>query len=382
MAVSAFLLLLFISASPAAAKVLMQQKGNLTVTKGEVINDDLFIGSESVDMDGVVNGDVFVGAGTVNINGTVNGNLIIGGGAVTLNGTVKNDVIVGGGNVSVQGAKIGGSLIAGSGTLQIDGSSTVGGSLIAGAGTLNSKAAIGRNAMIGAGSVNLDSKILGEVRVGAGELTFGPDTRIGKDLWYMIDNGKKDLVLPAGAIVTGQINKVQNPPTVNMNLNTAKNDFNKFAKTAGAGLKVISFLGALVVGMLWIKFSGKKAMAIASQVLSSLSSSFVAGLLVLFLTIPLSLILMITIIGFPLALIILAIYAVAFYFTKIVVGLAIGNWLSGKFGWKNTGVYLNFSIGLVVFYLLRMIPVLGVLIGFVVASAGLGAMVLHFKSEK
>ncbi|MBC8505784.1 MAG: polymer-forming cytoskeletal protein [Anaerolineales bacterium] len=62
------------------------------VPAGTVIDDDLLINGESVVIDGIINGNVFASATSVTLNGEVNGNLLINAGEATINGPVSGSV--------------------------------------------------------------------------------------------------------------------------------------------------------------------------------------------------------------------------------------------------------------------------------------------------
>lgn len=65
------------------------------VGSDEVIDDDLFIGGDTVEINGTVNGDVFAVGSVIKVNGTVNGSLAIGGQSVQVNGVVDGSVYSG-----------------------------------------------------------------------------------------------------------------------------------------------------------------------------------------------------------------------------------------------------------------------------------------------
>ena len=94
-----------------SAKVITKENGDVNVAKTEVVNDDLFIGAQTVGIDGVVNGDVFIGAQTVKITGIINGSLHVGANTVDISGKIKGNVYTGAQNVLVNGGEIGGSLL-------------------------------------------------------------------------------------------------------------------------------------------------------------------------------------------------------------------------------------------------------------------------------
>jgi hypothetical protein len=57
---------------------------NVTIGADEVIEDDLYVGAETVTVEGTVRGDLVAAGGTVRMNGTVEGDIISAGQTVSL----------------------------------------------------------------------------------------------------------------------------------------------------------------------------------------------------------------------------------------------------------------------------------------------------------
>lgn len=370
------LLALFVFVSPTYAKVITKEQGSVVISADEVINDDLFIGAETVEVLGTINGDVYIGAGMVTVDGVINGDLFVGGGKVSISGIIRDDVYVGGGDVLITDAQIGDSLLVGSGTLIVDKDSSVGGSLLAGSGTVTNKANVGRNFYVGSGAIDMNSKIDGEVRVGAGKVNVGSNTVVGGDFYYMLDGEQTDLDLPEGAVVLGSLNKLESKSKSFADMNEAKMNFSRSSKAFGRGLWVVSLLGAMLVGFVAIKLCPKKDDMFKTKLLFNYLG---IGFLVLVLTVPLAFIVMFTGIGASLAMITLALFGVAVYMAKIVTSLALGSWVSGQFGWRKMNTYANMAFGLVLFFLLKSLPIAGGFISLLFTSVGLG---VFFKSMK
>ena len=62
------------------------------VEAGEVIDDDLFIGGDTVQINGTVNGDVIAFGSVVKVNGIVNGSLVTGAQSILVDGIVNGSV--------------------------------------------------------------------------------------------------------------------------------------------------------------------------------------------------------------------------------------------------------------------------------------------------
>jgi hypothetical protein len=101
--------------------------------------------------------------------------------------------------------------------------------------------------------------------------------------------------------------------------------------------------------------------------------SLLWGLVVLIVT-PVALaILAVTIIGIPLALIGVAIYVIEIYLAKIFTALAIGDLAADPLKISDNR-YLRLAVGLVIYFALGALPIVGGFVRFVGLLFGLGAV--------
>lgn len=352
------------SVTKISAKVLSNENGTINVAKNEVINDDLLIAAREAVIDGVVNGDVFVGAESVTINGTINGNLHAVANNIDLNGVVKNNTYAGAGNVSLTKANIGGSLLTASGSVNIDKDSIIGGSVFT-----------------GASNVNLNSQVKRSVYLIAGDITIGANAKIGKDLYYKIGDSSKDILIEKGAVVTGETHKTISQPT---KVDISQNQIVSTYKTTRVYVALISFLGALIVGFFYLRFFNNQFVGSANILSKSFWKSLGIGFLVIITSLPALILMLITIIGLPVAGIVFLIFILYTYLAKIVAGLALGNWVVKLLKWNKTSTYTNFALGLLVIYIIKSVPLARPLASFIILCAGLGALTIYTfsKTEK
>lgn len=361
-----FILTLFVFATPASAKVVTDQKGSVVISKNEVLDDDLFAGAQTVEIDGVVNGDVFVAAQTVRVTGKINGNLHVGANTLDLMGTVKGNVYAGAQSVLVSDATINGSLLVGAATVNLDKDTTVGGSVLTGAGALN-----------------LDSEIGRSLYAGVGNLTLGDEAVIGKDLYYAAGNKDGEVNISTKATVGGNTYKTEiDSRKADDQMMAAKQKVPAVMRAVRVTGSVISLIGALVVGFFYYKLFGKHLNQTESFINRSFWKSLGVGFLTTIAFIPGFIILLLTVIGVPVAFLALLILIIFAYLAKIVVGLALGNFISRKLKW-NLPLYGSLVLGLFIIYVLRFIPAVGFLTGVLVLWIGLGSLVLGVfaKSE-
>jgi hypothetical protein len=359
-----FIFLFLANTTPVSAKIISGQNEPVNITKNEIINDDLFIGAQSVTVDGTVNGDVFIGAQSVKIDGDINGNLHVGTNTLDLSGIVTGNVYAGAQNILINGATISGSLIIGAATVNIDKDTKIGGSILA-----------------GAGSLNIDSKVKRSVYAGSGMLTIGSDAKIGKDLYYTSGEGAQQANISEG-VVTGQIYKSQ-VDTKTKEIEAAKKELPAVFGGFKAASTILSLIGAIIVGFLYFKFFNKDFIDTSKLVSESFWKCLGIGFLISIAFIPGLIILLLTVVGIPLAGVAFLLLLIYMYLAKIVVALPVGNWISNRFNWK-ISVFGACIFGLLTIYIVKIIPIIGGLSGLVVFWSGLGALILNIfnKSEK
>lgn len=94
------------------------------------VDGPYFVAEEKVVLDKMYLGTVFALGGEVAVDGLVDGDLVVAGGSVTISGDVMQDVYVAGGTVIIDGV-IEGNVIAAGGEVRLVESAEVGGSFIA-----------------------------------------------------------------------------------------------------------------------------------------------------------------------------------------------------------------------------------------------------------
>lgn len=367
--------------SPVFAKVMIEEKGNVVISKSEIIDDDLFIGAENVTIEGDILGSAFVGAGQYIQTGNIKGDLVLGTGNAQVSGLVGGDIYLGAGDVSISKLTVVGNVIVGSGSLAIDKDSKINGSLIVGSGNLKNYAPVGRNVIAGAQNILLDSKVGKEVRVGGSNITLGSSTNIAGNLTYALGEDDSNLTQDPKAVIGGAI--FHYIPPVNPQAETAKfkEDMRKFGMVASRGWLVISFVGSLLLSFLLLKLFPKTSLGLSTQIKNDLLRSLGIGFLIVVFAFPVLLVLSLTVIGLPLAGLLLLLLWVALIASKLVTSYALGRFITAQFNLNKTGVYATGFIGLAIFYILRAMPGIGWIMYTLFTWTGLGAIWLYTHSN-
>jgi len=307
----------------------------VTVASGETVDDDLYVGANTVIIDGTINGDLWAAGSTITVNGVVNGSVMAAGRTVNINGDVGHAVRAGGETIIING-DVSGDVMVGGGDVNVASTAKIGGDLL-----------------FGAGIARIDGLIEGDIKGGGSEVT--------------ISNGVK------GNIAL-KVESLTILPTANI-----QGDL-----TYGIGGKVTGFLMALIAGLVIILLAPRRLTSIAESIRSRPGASAGWGALILFVTPIAAIIVCITIIGIPMGLIALALWGIAIYLAQIPVGLFIGRWIIGHFrGVEGKAIMVGaLALGLVILKLLRLIPYLGFFIGLAVILFGLGAVVVSERGRR
>ena len=333
----------------------------INVAENQTINQDYFATGEKVVVSGTINGDAYIFAGTVIVDGTINGDLITGGGSVNISGNVSDDVRVGGGQIDISG-HIGKNLTAGGGTIHIADNAEIAGSLVAGGGNINIFAPLGKGATVGGGSITFADVINGNVTANVGSLALLEQAKINGDLNYW---SQEKASFQNDTQVAGKTNFRQIEPK--------EKGESKGLNGVNYGFKFYSFLVTLIFGFLFIRFlpafTTKAVESIKTKPLAMLGTGF----LFVVLAPILGLILILTVVGIPFTLLLAVAYVTYLCLAKIFTAIYAGNLIAKYFN-KKTTMLMSLVAGLVVYYLLAMLPILGFLTTLLFTLLGVGAM--------
>ncbi len=368
------ILLLFFLPAVALAQDSQKPK-NFEVKKGEVVDHDYFAAGENVTISGVVNGDVYAAGANVTIEGTINGDLLAGAGMITLLGEVTDDVRIAGGNILINGT-VGKNVTLAGGTATITSEAEIGGSILAFAGNLELRASVGRDANLYTGRAVVGSQIGGNLQGEFEELVLTSEAGILGDLNYKSPQ-KAEIV--DGAIILGKTNyqllEKERVPSLNMRVIAESS----IPRGASLWLSFSSFILSFLLGLGFLYVFPKRGEEIVKVLSSRPWQSLGAGFLALILM-PVGMVLLImTIIGIPLVLMLVPLFILLLYFSKIFAAICTGRWVFNRWEIKKS---LNWAllVGLIIYYLLRQLPIVSPMAVFAFTALGLGAFILDQKA--
>jgi cytoskeletal protein CcmA (bactofilin family) len=365
LATLATILFLFSAALPQAQYRRSGSGGESILPAGAVVNGDYFAFGSLAEISGTVNGDVYASAGQVVIDGKVNGDVLVAGGRVKISGAVTQDVRAAGGQVSITG-NIGRNLTVAAGNVELASSAAVGGGLLAAGGNVDISSPVGGNVRAAAGTLILSNTIGGDVNAAVGTLRITSRAAIQGDVTYW---SGREASISEGARIRGKISR-EVPPK--------KPQLWPALFAGWVFLIAVSFVSTLILGLLSLRFLPGFHRAtvniLRERPWMSLAIGFVA---VVVIPVVCTLLLM-TVLTIPIALILTASFFILLYWSRIFVIHRIGEAIIGRLR-TAPGRFSAFLVGLFVYYLLAIIPVIGWLVVILVVLFGLGAELMARK---
>src|SRR3989344_1042789 len=356
----------------------LAQGENELLPAGNVIESDYIRAANQIQIDGEIKGDAFLMGGLVTVNGKVDGDLFIAGGKVTVNGEVGNSVRIAGGDVVLNGP-VGRSVLLFCRNCSVSRQATIAGSLIVAGGNADVSApVIGKGFRYFGGRLYLNSPISNEAFVVADrEFLLGPAASISGDLKY---TGNSEVVVQPGATVAGhiayeKINKDEQFPRF-FGAKTIFSAYDRFRPIVDLVGFAVSALVGYVLLSLFPRFFEKVVTAIERQPYAS----FGWGVIVL-LAIPVVAVLFaLTIVGIPITLLLLIVGYVVLVMAKYLMAFFLGRRvLLARWGERRGWAMVA---GLVIFYNLGLVPVVGGLVKLLLMLFALGAMVLSYRHKE
>ncbi len=382
---AAVLIISFLMFIPAQAAD-MRAGQNIDVAVGEVVNDDLYLAGSEVTVNGTVNGDVIVVGSLVTINGEINGSVIAAASTIIINGKVSKAVRAVGNNININ-SNIGDDLVALAGSVAISSAGSVGRDLLAASGAVNVNGPVTKNIYCNANRLVISSSVGGNVKATAAEVKLEPSASIAGNLEYSSVN---EAIIAAGAAVKGQTKHTvpeQTPApsgqTVASALGAVVSAIIAFILGFVIVLALFKYAAALLFGIVVILIARRYVADIIETLRNKPWPCLGWGALIAILTPIAAAILCILVVGIPLAVAALAICVIALYIGHIITAIFLGKWMLRRLtADDNTGHLIGeLALGLLIIYIVGLIPFINVITDLAVVLFGFGAIVYYIKGK-
>ena len=344
------------------------RSGNsVNVGSGETIDSSLWVSGRSVDIAGQVNGDVYCAGQNVTVSGTIRGDLLCAAQTIVISGVVTGDV-----RTAAQNATLNGTVIHNFSSLSQSfnqsSKGNVRGDLSAAANDITVNGPVGRDAALAAQTVFLGSEVGRNVEANTTDLSVGSAAKIKGNLNYTSQNNAH---IASGAVVQGKTTKTT--PSAQPQKKAAPVLF-RFNLAFG----LFALAAAVFTTLILALFFPQALHTVSGHGVRSFWKSLLVGLVAAIVVPAVILVLMITIIGIPLALLLLG----AWLLVQALAGVFSAYFL-GRIIWRGQrNVLLIMLLGTVLLVLLYFIPVVGFLAFVLAMLLGVGMLLLELNRRR
>ena len=353
----------------AASAATLRADTTLTITEPPLGN--AYLAASELRVHVPLAGDLVVAAGSLEATAPIEGDALFAAGTASFSAPITGDVRAAGGRIYV-GEAVGGELAALAGHLTVTGKAS---EVRAAGGTIELLGGASGPVVVYGGTIVLSGVFEGDVRVTASDsvrLTEG--TSIRGVLEY---NAPQEAAIPESAQIDGGVRYVGSASFVP----TAEE-----AKTfALAGLGIF-FLVRLVAAMLaaglavglFPEFARRVTHEATGRSLKRFFMLVLLGFAAVVATPVLILLLLASFVGIGIAALLGATYVLMLMLGYLYAGVLVGS-LFARYALKRPGVsWRSAAFGILVLYVIGLLPVIGILISSIVAAAALGAIIATF----
>ncbi|MCP4568631.1 MAG: polymer-forming cytoskeletal protein [FCB group bacterium] len=334
------------------------------VPVGDTINDDVFAGVEEGVFDGVIAHDLFIGAKKYIVSGEILGNINSGSQFATIRGQIGNSARVFAQNIIIDGT-IENNLLGFGEVIDLSNSSRIGNDVALFGSEVSVSGDIDGDLLIHGGQIIISGKIEGDVELEGRRISIVAPAEITGDISY---KSRDKIKIDDDVILHGEVDwdKIKDEEDDTTPINWL--------------LKIVLFLCALITGLILLPLCSHHTKIAAAQIIEKPVVCIGVGFIAICIAPVAFVILAVTVIGAPAAIILLFAFTIFFYIAKIYVAIALGRLTIRAFrkgadpknGW-------SMILGLIILMILFSLPTIGWILYFATVFFGIGAILIGIK---
>ena len=340
------LVALFALVSMPASAAFFTNSEEYSLSKEEVINEDIYISAGNVVVSGRVNGDVFSGGGSVLVNGPVRGDVTLGGGDIDVLSPIGDDLRVAGGQVTI-GERVADDLIAAGGIVHVISGTTISGEAIVVGGRVVIEGTINEDLLIYADEVVLKGSVGGNAKIFSGrKFEIGENLFIGGDFEY---HAPEAVEIGEGVTIGGE--------TIFEKRDVRGVFEPNFAAIFGA-LSVAKLVLLLIAGLVAVRLFNRLSGTIGRNALDKTGKNLLVGFVTMVVIPVVIVLLFMSVLGLLLGAVGLLLFLLLLVVTKIYAGIVVGAALSK---WLKKEVIVDWRwavLGITALWIIGLVPVL------------------------
>jgi len=337
------------------------------------LGSDHYVFGGSVRIDKPVAGDLIAAGGNVDVEAAVTGDAVAAGGQLRIAAPVGQTVYAAGGRLVVDAA-VGRNLRIAGGQVDVGPKASVAGNVTIGGGQVTLRGAVKGAVSVNGGRVTIDAPVDGDVEANAGQLTLGPNARIGGKLRYRSGD---ELVRDPAAQVVGGIERMALPGR-SASAPSARDAREAQPRRRWVGPGWFWSIGLMALAALLVAAMPVLSRRVGDTWRTRFGWSLLWGFIALVCIPVAALILLVSVIGIPIAIVTVLLYGALLLAGYAASGIALGQWalarwradVADRTGWRiGSAVVAVFVVALV-----GSLPWVGGFVALLAVLAGMGAI--------
>ncbi len=338
---------------------------NVGVAAGETVDSMLFAAGNNVDISGTVNGDVYCAGQIISISGTVNGDVFCAGQTINVTGKVNGSVRLAGQTVNLSGT-VANSATIGAQDFVMDKSASIGRDLVGGVSAATINGNVARDITAGVQNLTVNGTVGRDITSYVDTLNVGSTGKIAGNVLY---TSKNQLNVASGGSVLGTVARTE--PKANQNYQMRPESMLAFAIASSVVIFIATIVAALAIALMFPKILENSAAA----TMKSPGMTALTGIVAMIVAPVLIVVLFITVIGFPLAILTMLAWGLV-----MLLSISFAAYLLGKLILrKATSPLLVMLLGIGIVAVTMLIPLLDLIVFLAAGIFGTGAILIQAK---
>ncbi len=357
---------------PISARAADMRAGEiLRVVDGETVAGNLYAAGSDIEIRGTIQGDLIAAGGRISIPGTVTHDITMVGGELEISGKVDGDVRMAGGQVTV-GGEITGDLVVAGGTVRLLAGAVIGGETLLAASELRIDGIVNGSLNAASNVTRIEGTIKGPVRVRTTRLEFGERATLENELAYF---APQEADIPPTAQITGPIH-------YEMTSGMDQSWLYGIMQRLGAALFYLSFAMGLAGGLLGVSLFPKTSTDLLQHITKNFGAEFLRGFVLFLVMPPVFFLLMVTVVGVPVA-VLSGMIHLGFGIVSVIYAAVLAGALLRRAVLHKDETVANWKavlVGIPLLFLLSLIPLIGFLVNTTLFLAVFGGIYGRFWS--
>lgn len=355
-----------------ALAMTMRKGESVTIGKNELIDESVFLTGSTIVVNGTVQGDLVCAGKSVTISGTIHGDVLCAAQDLEITGIVDGNIRVVGQNITIAGDVDRSLMVAGQ-RIVIAKTATVSGEVLSAGQAIKLDGKVAKNFMAAGEQVTVNGVALRSLQVYTKQLYIGDTASISGQVKYV---SEKTAIVDSHATVANPLIQETPKPEMKKNMAPKTRHFSIFPI-------VFSAICTFVLGWIFLQLFTKPVASVVETLVRVPVASALAGAIVLFGGPIVFVLLLLTIIGIPLAFVWLLVWILVLMCSSALVAIALGSIVAKRY-WKTltTSQVKQLLVGSLILAVACGLPVVGWIGSLCVTVLGSGALIRTLLDRK